>query len=124
MAMRIAYWGGASSTMAWLDRPPCGDSNCSGSSAGSAAISNIRVASDCTREIAIRGAGGASFVSGGDGGIAAGDRLTLSHNSGFSITTSCEDDWDPNGFKIFKLLGKTMSFTVDLSKVGCACNIG
>mmetsp|Transcript_83142 Transcript_83142/g.268986 ORF Transcript_83142/g.268986 Transcript_83142/m.268986 type:complete len:663 (-) Transcript_83142:494-2482(-) len=122
MSMHITYWGGAASTMGWLDQPPCGDERCDGERAGEAMISNVKITSTCTRELAISGITGASFVS-GEGGSVSGDRLELSHNSGFSITTTCEDHWDPNSFTLFELLGKTLSFTVDLSRVGCGCNL-
>jgi len=59
----------------------------------------------------------------GDGGNADGDRLTLRHNAGLSVLTSCEQDWKPDAIAQFKLLGKAITFTVDLSNVGCACNL-
>mmetsp|Transcript_107915 Transcript_107915/g.315523 ORF Transcript_107915/g.315523 Transcript_107915/m.315523 type:complete len:675 (-) Transcript_107915:15-2039(-) len=122
MTMRLTYWGGAASTMEWLDRPPCGEEACAGSNAGDAVISDIRVTSSCARELAIGGFGAAAYVA-GDNGIASGDRLELHHESGFSVTTSCQDHWDPNGFAMFKLLGRTLSFTADVSQAGCGCNL-
>merc|ERR550532_258864 len=59
----------------------------------------------------------------GDGAEVAGDQLTLKHNAGLSVTSSCNKAWNPQGFKALRLLGKSFSFTVDLSKVGCACNV-
>mmetsp|Transcript_52522 Transcript_52522/g.122159 ORF Transcript_52522/g.122159 Transcript_52522/m.122159 type:complete len:730 (-) Transcript_52522:351-2540(-) len=122
MAMRITYWGGEASTMSWLDQPHCGAVSCSSSSAGDAVISNLEITSLCPRELSIRGVEGTSFVKGFEGN-ASGDHLLMWHNSGFSVMESCEEDWHPNHFKIFKLLGKTLTFTVDLSEVGCACNL-
>jgi hypothetical protein len=78
-------------------------------------------ATACTGEIAIGGMED-SFVK-GDGGRVMGSNLTLQHNSGLSITKSCQENWDPNDFSLFRLLGRTLSFTVDLSGVGCACNV-
>jgi len=49
--------------------------------------------------------------------------LTLAHNSGFSIMTGCKQKWEPKEFFQFKLLDRTLSYTVDLSKVGCGCNL-
>jgi len=65
---------------------------------------------------------GQVFVSGG-GITPAGNTLTVNHYSGISLTTSCTDHWDPHAFTTVNLLGKTLSFEVDLSKVGCACNL-
>jgi len=59
----------------------------------------------------------------GTGGEIDGDTLTLRHNAGFSVLSKCEKDWEPDSIAQFKLLGRTMSFTVDLSRVGCACNL-
>jgi len=120
MTMHIAYTGKAWNASR-MD-PLCRSTTCTGDNAGNAIISNVRIKSSCAREIAISGLGTAAFVS-GDGGSALGDRLTLKHNSGFSLTTTCQDHWDPNAFTLFKLLGRTLSFTVDLSGVGCGCNL-
>lgn len=66
---------------------------------------------------------GAGLYASGHGGDVHNNQLAMHHNSGFSITTSCKEDWDPHGFKLFKVLGKTLTYTIDLSKVGCACNV-
>jgi len=77
-------------------------------------------------------AGRAAIVSGiidsmhwrGDGVDAYGSHVTLRHHSGVSLMSSeCSDTWRPDGFKQLQLLGRTFSFTVDLSRVGCACNV-
>jgi len=59
----------------------------------------------------------------GDGFNTSAGRLSMHHNSGLSVTTTCGDHWDPQGFRALQLLGKTVSFTVDLSRVGCNCNL-
>jgi len=59
----------------------------------------------------------------GTGGDIDGDTLTVEHNAGFSVFSKCAKEWEPESIKQFKLLGRTMSFTVDLSRVGCACNL-
>lgn len=81
-----------------------------------------RTDGSCLGSIGIGGIRDSLYVS-GHGGDAHGDRLLLKHDSGVSITTSCEHSWDPYGFMQFKLLGSTLSFTVDLGEVGCACNL-
>lgn len=65
---------------------------------------------------------GNAFVK-GTGGNVSGSTLSLEHNAGFSLTTDCREEWEPRGFSLFKLLGRTLSFTVDLHAVGCACNL-
>mmetsp|Transcript_155299 Transcript_155299/g.377218 ORF Transcript_155299/g.377218 Transcript_155299/m.377218 type:complete len:714 (+) Transcript_155299:3-2144(+) len=122
MSMRMTYWGGQASTMNWLDKELCGTTTCGGANAGEAMISNLKITSLCPREITIHGLEGNSYVKGFNGNV-SGNHLLLKHNSGFSVTETCNDAWEPNHFKIFSLLGKTLSFTVDLSRVGCACNV-
>merc|ERR1719195_43080 len=108
--------------MSWLDQPPCSSNErCNAKNAGAATISNIKVTSACPSELDVRGVEGHSFATGFNGN-ASGDHLFLEHNSGYSIMEACED-WNPNHFRRFQLLGKTLSFNVDLSQVGCACNI-
>jgi len=122
MAMRITYWGGDASAMSWLDQLPCGaNSQCTASNSGEATISNIKVTSACLSELDVKGIPGNSFATGFNGN-ASGNHLVLKHNSGYSIMKTCED-WNPDHFTLFQLLGKTLSFNVDLSQVGCACNI-
>jgi len=122
MAMRITYWGGDAATMSWLDKEVCSmNETCSSVNSGMATISNMKVTSACQSELKVRGVQGNSFATGFNGNT-SGDHLVLQHNSGYSIMETCED-WNPNYFRLFQLLGKTLSFNVDLSQVGCACNI-
>jgi len=122
MAMRITYWGGDASTMSGLDQPPCpANASCTIHNSGTATISNMKVTSACRSDLDIRGVSGSSFATGFNGN-ASGGHLELHHDSGHSIMETCED-WNPNRFRLFHLLGKTLSFNVDLSQVGCNCNI-
>merc|ERR1719450_615988 len=44
-------------------------------------------------------------------------------DSGATVANTCHPTWRPEDIMQFKLLGRTLSFTVDLSKVGCGCNL-
>jgi len=76
--------------------------------------------------ISVNAGGGDAFIvqSGGtDGGITInGNAVTLKHNTRIYIGNKCANDFAPDVFFPFVLLGKTFSFTADLSQVGCACN--
>eukprot|EP00446_Apocalathium_sp_SHHI-4_P025505 CAMPEP_0177254760 /NCGR_PEP_ID=MMETSP0367-20130122/55967_1 /TAXON_ID=447022 ORGANISM="Scrippsiella hangoei-like, Strain SHHI-4" /NCGR_SAMPLE_ID=MMETSP0367 /ASSEMBLY_ACC=CAM_ASM_000362 /LENGTH=61 /DNA_ID=CAMNT_0018708373 /DNA_START=17 /DNA_END=199 /DNA_ORIENTATION=- len=61
--------------------------------------------------MAIKGLGKAYL--GGHGGSVTADKLTIRHNSGFTVFNECHDDWMPQSIMQFQLLGKTMSFSVD-----------
>jgi len=74
----------------------------------------------CMGVMTIAGTEGGTAYASGKGGSASGSSLMLRPHSGSSITTTCEDHLDPSSVKLFHVLGKTLSFTVDLSKVGCA----
>jgi len=74
-----------------------------------------------SNQFRINGVGQTYLVGGG--GTIDGDRLTVQHNSGFSAFSSCEASWKAEALSQFKLLGQVMSFTVDLGKVGCGCNL-
>merc|ERR1719410_3317026 len=71
--------------------------------------------------IAITGLSPALLV--GSTGTVHGDALTIRHNSGFTLFSQFEEEWEPDNILQLKLLGKMLSFTVDLSAVGCACNL-
>merc|ERR1719323_1983357 len=109
--------------MAWLDAPPCGKQTCS-LSAGDAVISNIAVAEGSritSKPFAIEGFAPALLAGGG--GSVAGGSLTLNHNSGYTLFSKFENKWQPDHLSQLKLLGKELTFIVDLSGVGCACNV-
>jgi len=141
MSLRITYWGESAETMAWLDAPPCGQQTC-GASAGEAVISDIAIGTpslpvvpvqvqeehiakpsfaNTKHSFVIEGLPPALLA--GVGGTVEDGSLTLSHNSGFTLFSEFKDKWEPENILQLKLLGKTLSFTVDLSKVGCACNV-
>jgi len=90
------------------------------------------VASDCNTPIIVGtiavndGAGPTYIAQGGgtkSGGISVkGDALTVNHNEGAFLASTCSDSFAPDTFKQLYLLDKTLSFTVDLANVGCACN--
>jgi len=77
----------------------------------------------CLGELSMDGSGSPGYILGGPPGRVEGDTLTLPHNSGFSVMTACSQTWEPYEFFQFKVLDRTLSFTVDLSKVGCGCNL-
>lgn len=52
----------------------------------------------------------------------SGNSLSLTHNSQVQIAETYSESWDPNMFKKYKLQGKTLSFTTDISEIGCSCN--
>jgi hypothetical protein len=51
-----------------------------------------------------------------------GGRAYLSNSSGNNVSATNNVGIDPNGFYMMPLLGYTLSFTVDNSKVHCSCN--
>jgi len=59
----------------------------------------------------------------GEAGSASGDELTVQHGAGFTLFNSFQGEWQPQGMTQLKLMGKAIKFTVDLSHVGCACNL-
>mmetsp|Transcript_18375 Transcript_18375/g.35429 ORF Transcript_18375/g.35429 Transcript_18375/m.35429 type:complete len:480 (-) Transcript_18375:429-1868(-) len=77
----------------------------------------------CLGELSMEGGGSPGYILGGPPGHVKGGALTLPHNSGYSIMTGCKQKWDPKEFFMFKVLDRTLSYTVDLSKVGCGCNL-
>merc|ERR1719203_2587660 len=150
MSLRITYWGDQAESMSWLDAPPCGPETCS-SSAGDAKISNISLQSchEAPAEVSSPSEVAASSGHGkeapltslqkhsghlidglssqialvGQGGRLEGDALVVEHNSGFSLFSKYTGAWRASGLLQLKLLGKRLSFSVDLSEVGCACNL-
>lgn len=70
----------------------------------------------------MQGVSGGAYAA-GYGGNVSSDALTLEHNAGFSILSECVDSWTPESFNRLAFAGKTFSFRVDLSRVGCACNL-
>ena len=59
------------------------------------------------------------FISVSDGGR----RLTLTGGGGLQLaTTATAGAEDPSGYYQWMMLGRALSYTVDLSDVGCSCN--
>jgi len=57
------------------------------------------------------------------GGVTvSGTSITLAHNVRAYLSNQCASSFAPDMFTWFFLLGKTLSYTADLSQVGCACN--
>mmetsp|Transcript_93582 Transcript_93582/g.195095 ORF Transcript_93582/g.195095 Transcript_93582/m.195095 type:complete len:554 (+) Transcript_93582:274-1935(+) len=77
----------------------------------------------CMGELAIDGVDKAYITGSGIMLEEDGKTMRLNHNTGISITSACSNGWDPNGFQHFSLLGRTLTFTVDVSQIGCACNV-
>lgn len=61
----------------------------------------------------------------GINGSVSNNVLTIQHLSGWSLFSSFGpgNDVDPMKMQLLQLLGKRMTFTVDLTGVGCACNL-
>lgn len=51
-----------------------------------------------------------------------GKTITLNHNARVYLAKDCDDSFKPEMFYQFKLMDKTIQYTLDLSNVGCACN--
>ena len=50
------------------------------------------------------------------------NKIILQHNAQVQIAETGASAYGPNIFMKYKLLGKTLSYTVDLSSIGCSCN--
>jgi len=139
MSVVTSYWGGEAKTMSWMDMPPCGSQSCGGSNAGDGVISGIAVMDAFSHEsespvesaprpepvtssLAVGGVDGRLYVA-GHGGKVVNDRLSLWHNARTFMVSSDRTGLDPHDITQFRLLGKTFTFEVDLSSVGCACNL-
>mmetsp|Transcript_151514 Transcript_151514/g.385176 ORF Transcript_151514/g.385176 Transcript_151514/m.385176 type:complete len:765 (+) Transcript_151514:39-2333(+) len=84
----------------------------------------IAAAACSNRRINVKGLD-AVLLSGHAGEISPdGESVMLRHNNFASLVSSCEaPEHDPEHIKQLSLLGATISFTADLSRVGCACNL-
>eukprot|EP00456_Euglypha_rotunda_P058223 TRINITY_DN4833_c0_g1_i11.p1 TRINITY_DN4833_c0_g1~~TRINITY_DN4833_c0_g1_i11.p1 ORF type:complete len:308 (+),score=12.98 TRINITY_DN4833_c0_g1_i11:95-1018(+) len=59
----------------------------------------------------------------GGGLKTSGTTVTLNHNSGGFIAQECDTSYKPSTPKRWQLLGRSLSFNVNLANVGCACNL-
>merc|ERR1719429_370869 len=59
----------------------------------------------------------------GKAGKTNGNNITVSYDAGLTLFSGFSGKWEPDNIAQLKLLGKAISFSVDLSKVGCACNL-
>jgi hypothetical protein len=59
----------------------------------------------------------------GGGLTTSGTTVTLNHNSGGFIAWTCDTSYQPTTGKRWTLLGRSLSFDVNLASVGCACNL-
>jgi len=58
----------------------------------------------------------------GDGIKVHGSSLTVGHGPRLYFAHTCQESIHPDMFLTWNLLGKTLSYNVDMSKVGCGCN--
>jgi hypothetical protein len=88
------------------------------------------VGSPCIGTISMVGEDGSDTAvhvmqSGGSSGTARlGERSITLRHGGFRVylTRTCADTFAPASFERFSLLGKSLSFSVDLRNVSCGCN--
>jgi len=59
----------------------------------------------------------------GGGLKVSGTTTTLNHNSGGFVAGECDTGYKPTTPKRWTLLGRSLSFDVNLANVGCACNL-
>lgn len=78
---------------------------------------------DPDHQLDIPGLGKPVFLGGSGIDIDGGTKLMIHKDSGATVANTCHPTWRPEDIMQFKLLGRTISFTVDLSKVGCGCNL-
>jgi len=78
------------------------------------------------RALNVEGLNGA-YLAGdaGDVSDASTGRILMGHNNFTSLASACDRPGhpDPQHITQIPLLGRTLSFTADLSHVGCACNL-
>jgi len=68
------------------------------------------------------GLGPSYILGGGPKVVVSGNEITLAYSSGAGIARVCQDHWSPDIFKVYHLMDKTISFTADVSSIGCGCN--
>ena len=63
------------------------------------------------------------LVTQGQVEITSKDSFTMSHGTVTYLTKKCLRALTQDMYEVFKLLGKTFQFTVDLSHAPCGCNV-
>jgi len=77
----------------------------------------------CLGQIPITGEAPTYIMAGSSDGVnVAGNGLQLKWNHGATYTAKCQTNFDPDVFRRFYVLDKTLSFTTDVSTISCGCN--
>jgi hypothetical protein len=82
-----------------------------------------KIKADCLGQIQLTGEDPTYIMAGSSVGVSVhGSVLQLLHNRGATYTAKCQTNFDPTVFRRFYVLDKTLSFSTDVSTVGCGCN--
>lgn len=71
----------------------------------------------------VRGAFQLKLEEAGDGASASGEKSRNGARVAFATRCEADEVYDPSEYQAEKLLGKTLSWTVDLSAAECGCNV-
>lgn len=53
-----------------------------------------------------------------------GSSIIIQHDGQVQIAANASDTYSPDMFQEYKLKGKTLSFTANISSISCSCNAG